>query len=195
MCKSFGWPSPEHRGPFRPRRARRPGRGVGRPAIGSIDRAHLGKWTAQCPARPSQNTGRVGSAGLFRPCGVSRLADATSIGRGRFLAGAGNPPRTLSRRPSQTASEHVRRLGGWPHGRQEPGDSSPDLLEGSAKLVMRGRRIRQWSGRKTRSIVLFPNINTDFAPCVVAFIRPAATPLTCAWTLRRHTDRGLDVLL
>jgi hypothetical protein len=36
--------------------------------------------------------------GLFRPCGVSGLADATSIGGVRFLAGAKNPLRTLSRR-------------------------------------------------------------------------------------------------
>ena len=51
---------------------------------------------------------------LNRPCGVSGLADATSIGGVRFLAlaclrhdaGPKNPLRTLSRRHSQTVSQH-----------------------------------------------------------------------------------------
>ncbi|MCZ8149829.1 MAG: hypothetical protein O9325_18505, partial [Roseomonas sp.] len=51
------------------------------------------------------NTGRVGSAGVFRPRGVSGLADATSIGSDRFLAGAKNPLRTLIRQYSQTVSD------------------------------------------------------------------------------------------
>ena len=57
--------------------------------------------------RPFEKTRRVGSAGLFRPCGVSRLADATSIGGVRFLKGTKNPLRTLSRRHSQTVSDPV----------------------------------------------------------------------------------------
>jgi hypothetical protein len=43
--------------------------------------------------------------GLFRPCGVSGLADATSIGGVRFLAGPKNPLRTLSRQHSQKISK------------------------------------------------------------------------------------------
>ena len=42
---------------------------------------HLRATRQLVPRRPFENTGRVGSAGLFRPCFVGRLAQATSIGR------------------------------------------------------------------------------------------------------------------
>ncbi len=50
---------------------------------------------------------RVGFAGLLRAGCVSRLADATSIGCVRLLPGKKNPSRTLSRRHSQTVSQHL----------------------------------------------------------------------------------------
>jgi hypothetical protein len=47
--------------------------------------------------RPFGPASRIGSAGLFRPCGVGGLADATGIGTLRFLAGTKHPQPILSR--------------------------------------------------------------------------------------------------
>jgi hypothetical protein len=66
--------------------------------------------------RRFENTGRAGSAGPFRPGGVvplarlrrdAGLADATSIGGARRLAGTKIPLRILSRRHSQTVSQRA----------------------------------------------------------------------------------------